>query len=116
MESCEKHRHERGVALCGRCGESWCEQCLVYAFGPKKPPYCMGCAMFAGGVRTAAARPALSKRELKARRKAVAASTQVVAAAFVNPALPAEDTAEDTAPATDWDAAWWDENQTTTTS
>ena len=57
LESCEKHPHEMGVALCRRCGHSWCSTCLVYSFGPKKPPFCMSCAMFAGGVRTNAAAP-----------------------------------------------------------
>ena len=32
-------------------------RCLVYAFGPKKPPYCMSCAMVAGGVRTSGVAP-----------------------------------------------------------
>ena len=52
LESCGKHPHEMGVALCRRCGQSWCSNCLVYSFGPKKPPFCMSCAMVAGGVRT----------------------------------------------------------------
>ena len=51
MESCAKHPHEIGVALCGRCGVAWCANCLVYTHGPKKPPFCLECAMFAGGMR-----------------------------------------------------------------
>jgi len=50
MDSCIKHPHEVGVSHCGRCGGSWCGDCLVHPFGPKKPPYCMSCAMFAAGV------------------------------------------------------------------
>ena len=46
LESCSKHPHEMGVALCRRCGHSWCSSCLVYAFGPKKPPFCMITAHF----------------------------------------------------------------------
>ncbi len=113
MDCCEKHRHERGVALCGRCGGSWCANCLVHAHGPKKPPYCKPCAMYAGGVRTSAARPAISKRELKARMKAVKDSTTVVAPAFVNPGLAATGT-DDAAPAgSDWDTPWWEASQPT---
>ena len=66
LESCAKHPHELGVALCRRCGGSWCGTCLVYAFGPKKPPFCMGCAMVAGGVRSAADRPAMPRKHVKA--------------------------------------------------
>jgi len=115
MESCEKHSYERGVALCGRCGAAWCESCLVYAFGPNKPPYCKPCAMFAAGVRTSADRPALSRRELKARRKAAGASTAVVPAAFVNPGMSPEPNGTDATASTSWDSPWWDEHQPTPT-
>jgi hypothetical protein len=79
MDSCIKHPHESGVALCRRCGGSWCADCLVYSFGPKKPPYCMGCAMVAGGVRSAADRPAMGRRELKALQKAAKAEAKAAA-------------------------------------
>ena len=39
LESCYKHNHEKGAALCGRCGLEWCSDCIVYPFGPKKSPY-----------------------------------------------------------------------------
>ena len=71
LDSCSKHPHEMGVALCRRCGGSWCSTCLVYSFGPKKPPYCMGCAMVAGGVRTSASLPAMPRKQLKAQMKAL---------------------------------------------
>ena len=79
MESCTKHPHEKSAALCQRCGMSWCNDCLVFAFGPKKPPMCLECAMFAGGVRSAAVRPAMPKRELKARLKAFKAHAKAAA-------------------------------------
>src|SRR3546814_17294795 len=85
MESCEKHPHELGVALCARCGGSWCAHCLVQVRGPRKAPYCIECAMFVGGVRSSATRPALSRRQMKARVKEVAA---IAAAAAVD--LPEE--------------------------
>ena len=125
MESCAKHPHERGVALCRRCGASWCGDCLVYAFGPKKPPYCMGCAMVAGGVRSAAARPAMSRKELKARRKQVRAAAKAPQApeqvepdgapAEPEPAVAMTEAAPD-APAptvTDWATPWWEDRQPT---
>ena len=43
LDSCDKHPHEPGAALCRRCGHSWCSACLVYVFGPKNPPFCMSC-------------------------------------------------------------------------
>ncbi len=110
MESCERHPHEPGAAICGRCGGAWCTSCLVYAFGPKKPPLCMACAMFAGGVRSAATRPAMPKRELKARLKA--------AKAFRGdddrPAEPEPIPAAAVAPepeSSSWDDRWWEHDE-----
>jgi hypothetical protein len=123
MDSCGKHPHEIGVAICRRCGGSWCRDCLVYAFGPKKPPFCMGCAMVAGGVRTAGARPALSRRELKARMKA--AKVEAKQAAKQPAAAPEPDDADldvatepvhaavDLGGGTDWATPWWEDRQPT---
>ena len=105
MDCCEKHPHERGNAICGRCGAAWCSSCLVYARGPKRPPYCVSCAMYAGGVRTAAARPAMSKRELKARMKAARAESS--AAPPTPPVAPVGDET------LDWQSPGWDEHQPT---
>jgi hypothetical protein len=117
MESCAKHPHEIGVALCGRCGGARCANCLVYAHGPKKPPYCMECAMFAGGVRSAAPRPALTRREMKARIKQVEAAMAAQQARTVEPAAAA---VAEAAPepvlqpaGTDWSSPWWEERQPT---
>jgi hypothetical protein len=111
MESCTKHQNERGVAICHRCGMSWCAECLVYAFGPKKPPYCVGCAMFAGGVRSAPTRPAIGRRELKARLKAakVAAKAASRGGDGDEEALPTE--AVPAAPLTDWETPWWEDGR-----
>ena len=79
LESCSKHPHEMGVALCRRCGQSWCSNCLVYSFGPKKPPFCMSCAMVAGGVRTNATLPAMPRRQLKAQMRAQKAAAKAAA-------------------------------------
>jgi hypothetical protein len=74
---CERHQFDRSVDRCGRCGGEFCSTCVVYSFGPKKPPFCLPCAVTAAGVRTKAARvPAMSRKERKqlARERKVAAS------------------------------------------
>lgn len=126
MHSCAKHPHERGAANCGRCGESWCNDCLIYSFGPKKPPFCISCAMFAGGVRTAATRPALPKRQLKALQKAAKAEAKAAAKADKRaPQAEQEPETADTAAAvaverpvakpkpSGWETPWWEDRQPT---
>ena len=51
MAHCIRHYEEPVVALCRTCAQAYCSRCLVFAFGPKKPPYCVGCALNASGVR-----------------------------------------------------------------
>ena len=64
---CERHLFDRAVDLCGRCGCEFCADCLVYSFGPKKPPFCLPCAVEAAGVRNGAgSRPSLGRKEAKA--------------------------------------------------
>jgi len=116
LESCSKHPHEKGAALCRRCGHGWCTTCLVYAFGPKKPPYCLGCAMVAGGVKSTTAMPPMPKKQLKAQMRALKAEAK--AAAKGAPPAPAEAPApaieEDQAAAastTDWSSPWWEDRQ-----
>jgi hypothetical protein len=123
LDSCSKHPHERGVALCRRCGGSWCSSCLVYSFGPKKPPYCMSCAMVAGGVRTSAALPAMPKRQLKAQMRALKAEAKAQAKAAAQPEPTPErepevspETERELAEAysqTDWSTPWWEDRQPT---
>ena len=63
---CERHQFDRSIDRCGRCGGEFCSTCVVYSFGPKKPPFCLPCAVTAGGLRTKAAKgPALSRKERK---------------------------------------------------
>ena len=118
LESCEKHPHEMGAALCRRCGHSWCSNCLVYAFGPKKPPFCMNCAMFAGGVRSNAARPAMTRRQVKAQARMAKAEAKAAAkAAKAAPEEPADGEVEVEVEAafaeTDWSTPWWEDRQPT---
>ncbi len=117
MSSCEKHPHEHGVALCRRCGGAWCKNCLVYTFGPKQPPYCMACAMYAGGVRTSAPRPAMSKRQMKALKRQFKAASVATEVAPVPDDVTAEMaevgalTGGGKPSGNDWQTPWWDDNQ-----
>lgn len=81
---CDRHQFDRSVDRCGRCGGEFCGTCIVYSFGPKKPPFCLPCAVTAAGVRTKAARgPALSRKErkqLERERVAMAANPAPAAA------------------------------------
>ena len=112
LESCSKHPHEQGAALCRRCGHGWCSNCLVYAFGAKKPPFCMSCAMVAGGVKSTSALPPMSKRQLKAQMRAMKAEAK--AAAKGTPPVPveaAEPAADAACATTDWSSPWWEDRQ-----
>ena len=67
---CEKHLFEGAEDRCGKCGYEFCGECLVYAFGAKKPPFCIPCAVAAAGIRSnAGIKPMADARELKALRK-----------------------------------------------
>lgn len=56
-ETCSKHTFEVATGVCRQCKNHYCDECLVYSFGPKKPPYCVTCALNAAGVRRAGAAP-----------------------------------------------------------
>jgi hypothetical protein len=67
---CDKHLFEAAEDRCGKCANEFCGECLVYSFGPKKPPFCIPCAVAAAGIRTNAGnRPTAGARELKQLRK-----------------------------------------------
>jgi len=53
MASCVKHQFETAQGQCRTCGELFCADCLIHALGPKQPPFCMQCALVAGGIRRA---------------------------------------------------------------
>jgi len=70
-----EHPHEVAEGLCRRCGGPFCADCLVYPFGPVKPPFCIPCAVRQGGVRTTSGnrqvvQPKENKKRLKEWRKA----------------------------------------------
>jgi hypothetical protein len=121
--SCTKHPHEAATGLCRRCGHGWCSTCLVFAHGPKKPAYCMSCAMVAGGVKSSGALPAMPKRQLKAQMRAMKAEAKAEAKAAAKAAkdaksAPAEapdaPVLEDAACSpTDWATPWWEDREPT---
>jgi hypothetical protein len=108
MECCARHPHEVGAALCRRCGDAWCRDCLVYAFGGNKPPFCMSCAMVAGGVRSAGARPPMPKKELRARMKAERQAAKAAAKAAREATTVSTEAALQE---TDWSSPWWEDRQ-----
>jgi hypothetical protein len=92
---CERHLFDQAVDLCGRCGLEFCPDCLVYSFGPKKPPFCLPCAVEAAGVRQGAGfRPAPGRKELKElqrRREAFLRERADRAAALAPPTVSLDD-------------------------
>jgi hypothetical protein len=85
-----RHYEEPVVAHCRTCTRPYCSRCLVYSFGPDKPPFCVGCALAASGVRNknkpipvaaqAAAGP--DRRAERAQRKAEKAEAKANARAM----------------------------------
>lgn len=102
MNHCLRHYEEPVSDHCRSCNHPFCSRCLVYSFGPKKPPFCVGCALTASGVRNGnhaniapiAAQPSskhvekaqrrlerdAAKAEAKAQKKAGRSTEPVVAA------------------------------------
>jgi hypothetical protein len=80
--------------------------------------------MFAGGVRSSSALPAMSRRELKAQMKAMrsaakaeakaAAKAAKAATATSEPGPPDEAEVEAALADTDWATPWWEDRQPTT--
>jgi hypothetical protein len=86
-DNCTKHTFDVAHTVCRQCGQPFCTTCLVYAFGPKKPPFCVKCAIGASGVRSnAAPRPVHSKQQVRQMQKDAARAAKAAAAAAANPA------------------------------
>jgi hypothetical protein len=85
MTHCMRHFEDPEVARCRSCDRPFCSRCLVWSFGPNKPPFCVGCALNASGVRNPAKTvvvssipPAQLKREQKAQRRAEKAEARAL--------------------------------------
>jgi hypothetical protein len=89
MAHCIRHYEEPMEGVCRSCDRPYCGRCLVFAFGPDKPPYCVGCALTASGVRNKGkvvvskpAAPSGADRKLeKAQRRAERKAAKVEAKA-----------------------------------
>lgn len=90
MTHCMRHYEEPVVAHCRTCAKPYCSRCLVYSFGPDKPPFCVGCALNASGVRNknkpipvaAQAAPGPDRKVVRAQRKAEKADAKASARAM----------------------------------
>ena len=93
-EMCDIHAFEVADDRCGDCGRPFCSECVVYAFGPKKPPLCRACAIARAGVRKHAARaPIASKRAIRREareRRRMSRRTPEKVAAEAQPAISAD--------------------------
>ena len=47
MVSCVTHSDLPVAGTCRTCGLGFCDDCLVYAFGEGRNPYCVECALTA---------------------------------------------------------------------
>ncbi|MFM7070073.1 MAG: hypothetical protein ACKOYM_11515 [Actinomycetes bacterium] len=91
-QSCVQHPSMRANAPCGQCGHLFCDSCLIYPFGERQPPMCVGCALAAGGVRRKRTnRPKLRSSVIRSRQR-----DQRIEAA--TPTTPSEVTNTDPAP------------------
>jgi hypothetical protein len=84
---CDKHLFEQATGMCRTCRRPFCGDCLVYAQGPNKAPFCIPCALTASGVRsTAASQARRGRRGLVGRLLGGIAATAATAALAI-PAL-----------------------------
>jgi hypothetical protein len=93
---CDNHSFEVSEDDCRTCGRSFCTECLLYAWGPKRPPLCKSCAIAVAGIRKNGGRtPVASRRELKRQQRERRRMRRSKPEATPAPALPN---------AGDWDA------------
>jgi hypothetical protein len=116
-EICNRHSFEYAENVCCKCGLAFCHDCLVYPRGPKKPPFCLNCAISAAGVRSSARTPSnLSRREVKRRVREAKGMHQAQAQthAHADVALPPSDERDfELTSNTSFDQGWavsWDES------
>jgi hypothetical protein len=86
---CDKHLFEEATGMCRTCRRPFCPDCLVYAQGPNKAPFCIPCALTAAGVRSTAASQARRGRRGMAGRLLGGIAATVATAMVAIPALTA---------------------------
>ncbi|MEM9467738.1 MAG: hypothetical protein AAGA90_20360 [Actinomycetota bacterium] len=85
---CVDHSFESATAICRRCGQEFCDNCLVFPFGEKKP-LCKDCAMMIAGVKSQARRPEMASRFVRRRAKEFAKAVTSASAPMPEPEVPA---------------------------
>lgn len=85
---CLEHSFESATALCRRCGSEFCETCVVFPFGEKKP-LCKECALLIAGVKSHAPRPEMAGRIVRRRAKEFARNVTSASAPMPEPEVPA---------------------------
>jgi len=85
---CDKHLFEEATGMCRACRRPYCADCLVYAHGPERAPYCIPCALSAAGVRSTAGSQGRRRRGMSGRLLASLGATAAAAAVAI-PALTA---------------------------
>ncbi len=71
---CTNNPFERAIDVCDECGLPFSNEFLVFPLGNRRPPFCRACAIALSGVRHAARRPRMNKKEVKRRRQEVHAA------------------------------------------
>jgi hypothetical protein len=71
---CTNNPFERAIDVCDECGLPFSKVFFVYPKGDRRPPFCRACAISLGGVRHAARRPRMPKKEVRRRREEVQAA------------------------------------------
>ena len=84
---CLEHSFESATALCRRCGVEFCETCVVFPFGEKKP-LCKECALMIAGVKSHAPRPEMAGRLVRRRAKEFARNVTSASAPMPEPEIP----------------------------
>jgi hypothetical protein len=84
---CDKHLFEEAAGMCRVCRRPFCPDCLVYAQGPNKAPFCIPCALTAAGVRSTAASQARRGRRGLAGRLLGGVAATAAAVVIAVPAL-----------------------------
>jgi hypothetical protein len=84
---CDKHLFEEATGMCRVCRRPFCPECLVYAQGPNKAPFCIPCALTAAGVRSTAASQARRGRRGLAGRLLGGVAATAAAVVIAVPAL-----------------------------
>ena len=73
--------------MCRTCERPYCDDCLVYSQGAKRPPLCIPCALTAAGVRSTAAVRSQRGSAGVAGKLLVGMASTAAAAAIAIPAL-----------------------------